>query len=219
MIKITSLVIKNLLFSVLLVTSAGVTAKEAFAFSFTEGNLSSAVNTENIPLSAVNAEVTSATPGFPDIISTYLDFKVNVFNNPPLDPNLRLTDFTAQLYYTDICIPSFEYCDVDRATFRWTSAPGWRVTSTDNIAGNAYFEALDATNGIKPGSFLGGFQATGIGTDLVVYGKIKITSVSTTAVPEPLTILGSVAALGFGAYAERKRKPSKSSEKDNTKDS
>ena len=40
-----------------------------------------------------------------------------------------------------------------------------------------------------------------------------------TPVPEPLTILGSVAALGFGAYAERKRKPSKSSAKDNTKDS
>ncbi len=38
-------------------------------------------------------------------------------------------------------------------------------------------------------------------------------------VPEPLTILGSVAALGFGAYAERKRKPSNSSEKDDTKDS
>ena len=38
-------------------------------------------------------------------------------------------------------------------------------------------------------------------------------------VPEPLTILGSVAALGFGAYAERKRKLSNSSEKDDTKDS
>ncbi len=38
-------------------------------------------------------------------------------------------------------------------------------------------------------------------------------------VPEPLTILGSVAALGFGAYAERKRKLSNSSEEDNTKDS
>ena len=38
-------------------------------------------------------------------------------------------------------------------------------------------------------------------------------------VPEPLTILGSVAALGFGAYAERKRKSSNSSEEDNTKDS
>ena len=39
------------------------------------------------------------------------------------------------------------------------------------------------------------------------------------SVPEPLTILGSVAALGFGAYAERKRKSSNSSEEDNTKDS
>jgi hypothetical protein len=39
------------------------------------------------------------------------------------------------------------------------------------------------------------------------------------AVPEPLTILGSVATIGFGAYAERKRKPSKSSKKDNTKTS
>ena len=38
-------------------------------------------------------------------------------------------------------------------------------------------------------------------------------------VPEPLTILGSVAALGFGAYAECKRKSSNSSEKDDTKDS
>jgi len=38
-------------------------------------------------------------------------------------------------------------------------------------------------------------------------------------VPEPLTILGSMAALGFGAYAERKRKASNSSEEDNTKDS
>jgi hypothetical protein len=43
--------------------------------------------------------------------------------------------------------------------------------------------------------------------------------VTVQPVPEPLTILGSVAALGFGAYAERKRKSSKSSEKDNTKDS
>lgn len=39
------------------------------------------------------------------------------------------------------------------------------------------------------------------------------------AVPEPPTILGLVAAMGFGAYAERKRKPSKSSKKDNTKTS
>jgi hypothetical protein len=38
-------------------------------------------------------------------------------------------------------------------------------------------------------------------------------------IPEPLTILGSVAALGFGAYAERKRKSSNSSEEDNTEDS
>jgi hypothetical protein len=40
-----------------------------------------------------------------------------------------------------------------------------------------------------------------------------------TPIPEPLTILGSMAALGFGAYAERKRKSSNSSEEDNTKDS
>ena len=42
---------------------------------------------------------------------------------------------------------------------------------------------------------------------------------SVQPVPEPLTILGSVAALGFGAYAERKRKLSNSSEKDSSKDS
>lgn len=217
MTKITSLVIKNLLFSALLVTSAGVTATEAFAFSLTEGNPPSAV-TDNIPLSAVNAEVTSAYPYVP-FISTSLNFKVNVSNIPPLDPNLRVTSFTAQLYYSDTCLPSLNPCDVDRATFSWTSAPGWRVSSQDNIAGTAYFEALDATNGIKSGSFLDGFNTKGIGIDLMLNGRIKITSVSTTTVPEPLTILGSVAALGFGAYAERKRKPSKFSEKDNTKDS
>ena len=39
------------------------------------------------------------------------------------------------------------------------------------------------------------------------------------AVPEPLTILGAATATGFGAFFERKRKLSESSEKDNTKDS
>ena len=39
------------------------------------------------------------------------------------------------------------------------------------------------------------------------------------AAPEPLTILGSATAVGFGAFFKRKRKLSESSEKENTKDS
>lgn len=207
MTKITSLVIKNLLFSALLVTSGGMNATRTFALS--------------IPLSAVNAEVTSAYPFVP-AVSTSLNFKVNVSNIPPLDPNLRLTDFTAQLYYTDICISSLEYCDINRATLSWTSAPGWRVSSQDNVAGNAYFEALDATNGIKPGSFLDGFNTKGLGVDLMLLGRIKITSVSTTSVPwetDALPVIGSTVLFGLGVWTKRKLTLSESSEKDKTKDS
>ncbi len=56
-------------------------------------------------------------------------------------------------------------------------------------------------------------------SDCLVCSASTFQSVPEPNVPEPLTILGSVAAMGFGAYAERKRKPSKSSEKDDTKTS
>lgn len=195
--KITSLVIKNLLFSALLITSGGMTATRTLAINIT---------------SAVNAEVTSAFPFVPTV-STSLNFKVNVSNSPPLDPNLRLTGFSAQL------IDSIT--SLDRATFSWTSAPGWRVSSQDNAAGNAYFEVLDPKNGIQPGSFLDGFNTKGLGVDLILLGGIKITSATATAVPwetDALPVVGSTLLFGLGVWTKHKRKSSKSSEKDNTKD-
>lgn len=58
-----------------------------------------------------------------------------------------------------------------------------------------------------------------VGTPAAMPPTALLSGVSVEPVPEPLTILGSVAALGFGAYAERKRKTSKSLKKDNTKTS
>ena len=67
-------------------------------------------------------------------------------------------------------------------------------------------------------------ESTGVGVNVKLVGGTftidnnefhKETKIE--PVPEPLTILGSMAALGFGTYAERKRKLSESSAKDNTK--
>jgi len=63
--------------------------------------------------------------------------------------------------------------------------------------------------------FVGGGGGAAAGTP----GGFIDTQEPPDEVPEPLTILGSMAALGFGAYAERKRKASNSSEEDNTEDS
>ena len=45
----------------------------------------------------------------------------------------------------------------------------------------------------------------------------ELTLTKSQAVPEPLTILGTGTALGFGAFFKRKLKPSKSTEKETTK--
>jgi hypothetical protein len=69
-------------------------------------------------------------------------------------------------------------------------------------------------------AFTGLNNGNAINVDYHIYGVgFGNADAEVHEVPEPLTILGSMAALGFGAYAERKRKLSNSSEEDNTKDS
>ena len=81
-----------------------------------------------------------------------------------------------------------------------------------------FFYDLDVSTGIASGTFT--IQENFVSRGIILPGTVtKDFTIQQVPEPQPLTILGSVAALGFGAYAERKRKPSKSSEKDNTKDS
>ena len=151
---------------------------------------------EPIPLSAVIANVTSRSFIVP-LVSVEVDFKVGVFEGPA--PTSRLTDFQAQLFADGGLFPG------DRASTSWSSAPGWAVTSTNNLSGNAFFQALSVANGIAPGGELTGFDVVGLGADLISFGNVKITQVSssTVGVPEPSTfsllILGLIIApLLFG---------------------
>jgi hypothetical protein len=86
-----------------------------------------------------------------------------------------------------------------------------------------WFLGPDNVLNVSGGAFKGNDGVSWINapvTDVLYKSKAnKGVYLVATPVPEPLTILGSVAALGFGAYAERKRKLSNSSEEDNTKDS
>jgi hypothetical protein len=103
------------------------------------------------------------------------------------------------------------------------------VLNSDNpknvYTGFYYYDDTEPELGIEPGWYLQKppseiqIRLT-VAPERLVASSFGFTSGPVvTEVPEPLTILGSVAALGIGAYAERKRKLSESSEKDNTKDS
>lgn len=183
-----------------LFVSLGTPALIAACITFPTSRASAA----SIGLGSVSANVTGTSINVP-FVSTNVNFKVNVSNIPPLASNLRLTDFTAQVSDTIL--------GLDRASIRWGSAPGWQLVSSNNVAGNASFRALSSNSGIAPGSFLDGFLVVGLGVDLLADAKVNITKVSSTAVPEPLTIFGSGLALGFGVLMERqysrKRKKTK----------
>jgi len=147
-------------------------------------------------LSAIPNVTSRSVAVFPLPVATDITFSVNVPAVDGLPPDIRLTDFTAQLFDN--------LTTLDRASFSWSAAPGWIVSSQDNLAGNAYFQALSYNTGISPGGTLGGFQVSGVGIDLALTGNVRITDVS-TSVPEPLTIFGTAtAALGYGALLKRK---------------
>jgi hypothetical protein len=85
----------------------------------------------------------------------------------------------------------------------YTFAPGLNLVPV----GSGVLNFLDLTGELSPGGY-----TTGIGASFE--GVSKGAATSWTVVPEPLTILGSATALGFGAFFKRKLKSSKSTEKE-----
>jgi len=149
---------------------------------------------DTIPLGNVTAELT----GFPipvGVIGVSSSFKVNVAA-AGADPNCCLSDFTVQVRSAIL--------GIDLATLPgfWRSAPGWRLTAENNIAGNAHFEAINFSTCIPPGAFLDGFAVAVAGLQPF---NLVITEISTTCVPEPTTMLLLSTGLAGIAIKTRKR--------------
>jgi len=155
-----------------------------------------------IPLDAVTIQADESST------SEDLKFQVGVVDLPQLDPNWRLTSFTAELTDRDgNAFPS---------NFRaWLGipAPGWRaiaVAETENNPGGYRFETIDSQNGIAPGESLNNFIAKSNAIS-PSSEQLRISSVSSTnsvTVPEPTTVSGIIAFgafLSFGAVLKRKQ--------------
>jgi hypothetical protein len=186
---------KKLLLGVCLCSSVGLLSDSSLLAATVSG----------IPLEAVSVvdflEIPISSPE-----QFTRDFSISVANLPGIDPNLRLTSFTAVVANLngDI-IPS------NVRVWSGVAAPGWEVTgfseSGDNPGGYR-FNALSPENGIAPGETLGGFGASS--SALSIRDKtLQITSVSSTPIPEPTELLGTLsmgAFLGTGYLLKRRSK-------------
>ncbi len=150
-----------------------------------------AATVSEIPLNAVSVDFPAATI---DPQNQVRAFSISVAALPEIDPNLRLTSFTAVVPNND--------GSVSGDNFRlWspTPAPGWEVfgfANSEASPGGYRFNAISIENGIAPGETLGGFTAQG--SALSIVGKnLRVTSVSSTPVPEPAS--GLLGALSIGA--------------------
>ncbi|GBF80924.1 PEP-CTERM sorting domain-containing protein [Aphanothece sacrum] len=87
-------------------------------------------------------------------------------------------------------------------TTQYTYASGLNLVPV----GSGVLNVDDIAGPLSPGSYV---------TSMGAYfnGKLASDGLSWKVVPEPLTILGSATAMGFGAFFKRKLKPSKSTEK------
>jgi probable HAF family extracellular repeat protein len=99
-----------------------------------------------------------------------------------------------------------------RTAFRWTQSSGM-VNLKDQLTGFGLnlsgWQLNDAT-----GVSADGFTIVGNGTNPSGNSEAWIANLSPEPIPEPLTILGSIAAIAFAASFERKFSKNKSDEKD-----
>lgn len=160
-----------------------------------------AASLSEIPLSAVTIEYEQSP------ISTSpltLGFQVSVAQLPELDPNLRLTSFTAALARSN-----GEIFGSNARTWIGLPAPGWEVTGIGFPEPGGYrFDALSPENGILLGNTLSGFIARSSAIS-IRDTTLQVTSISSTAVPEPSKLLGILAVgafLGTSVVLKHKRK-------------
>jgi hypothetical protein len=172
-----------------------------------------------IPIEAVSTTVNSPIlPPGSFHIYTY-DFQVNVSNYPELDPMAKLVEFTVLFART-----KGNYHPGGTQPVSKISAPSnWQLSeigqaTPDLCVGdpkaNCYlsptvtFQATNPNAGISPGTSLEGFHVT-YNTACGIYcsplgSNPSVIAVSSVPVPEPVTILGSAIALGFGITVKRK---------------
>jgi hypothetical protein len=170
-----------------------------------------------IPLDAVSTITTSSQNfGFGRYSET---FQVEVSNEPELDPMTKLVGFTVS--FTPFGIPP----SPPAPSISVIGTPfGWQVSEIGQIPnyfcgggppfGEPYcvtisiptltFQAIAPNAGIVPGVSLDGFGVS-YNTGCGVYCRsLEKSVIAVSSVPEPVTILGSAIALGFGINLKRK---------------
>ncbi len=170
-----------------------------------------------IPIEAVSTSLISHE--YRGVGNSYTTFQVNVSNYPGLNPMAQLVGFTLSLNPPSVGNPPAP----PFPNIRSVQTPlGWQLSEQGRIPSYFYdgrpisipiltFQLINPNTGIVPGRSLAGFglfYSNGCG----VYcgqGPSQLSVISTTSVPEPLTIVGSAIALGFGITLKRQsRSPS-----------
>ncbi len=170
-----------------------------------------------IPLEAVSTSVTNSQYGG---LGDYLDtFQVNVSKSPGLDSMTKLIGFTVS--FTPVGSPP---APPNPRILSSATPLGWKLGATGQVPnyfcgggppfGQPYcvtisiptltFQAIDPNAGILPGNSLEEFRVaynTGCG---IYCGGLRQSVIAVSSVPEPVTILGSAIALGFGITLKRK---------------
>jgi hypothetical protein len=170
-----------------------------------------------IPIEAVSTPTTSLQSlGLGNYLET---FRVEVSNEPELNPMTKLVGFTVS--FTPFGIPP----SPPAPSISVTGTPsGWQVSETGQIPnyfcgggppfGKPYcvtisiptltFQAITPNAGIMAGVSLDGFGVS-YNTGCGLYCRsLEKSVIAVSSVPEPVTILGSAIALGFGINLKRK---------------
>jgi len=171
-----------------------------------------------IPLEAVSTTILSSIE-FPPHTVWNDTFQVNVSDYSGLDSMAKLVGFT--VLFTPLS-PDFV---IPKPIIYTVGTPlGWELSETGSVPQEfcarrfgglpplcetvllptLTFQTMDLDYGVSPGKYLDGFSV-GYGQRCGVYPCVLQQSViAVSSVPEPVTILGSAIALGFGINLKRK---------------
>lgn len=197
--------IKTIVTSLLIISGVqGIDSSKVLAFGI-------------IPIDAVSTSLISSE--YFGLGESYDTFQVNVSNEPESDPMAKLVGFT--LSFTPIGSPpsppfpqifpeGWPYLS-DYYNTSLKTPLGWQMIEISQISHyfcsshcatilipTLTFQAIDPRAGISPGTSLGGFGVaydTGCG---IYCHRLERSVIAVSSVPEPVTILGAVIALGFG---------------------